>query len=221
LKHPLGWTGVVFLTGAPEPLLERLCWGVGALCVWGLKRCGWNERYSCKFCGYFHHVHQDGTETDSAENWSEHQCYSLTVHVTRTWVSARQFLPLAFRSNCLVHLCLEIWKVVTLQLIVKRPNQPIQKPFLSLRISVYLIRCITRQMSELVQVLNDRHASLPWWQELLLLKLDYPWRDVIGTEVVMKLLPSDILPVAYASHQSPACPTSVPAAYKTISLSVH
>jgi hypothetical protein len=72
-----------------------------------------------------------------------------------------QFLPLAFQSNCLVHQCLEIWKGMTLQLIVERPNQPIQKHFLSLRIGVHLIRCITRQMSELVQVLSDKHASLP------------------------------------------------------------
>jgi hypothetical protein len=71
------------------------------------------------------------------------------------------FLSLALQPNHLVHQCLEVWKNVALQLIIKRPNQAIQKPFLSLRISVHLIRCITRQMSEFVQVLGHRHASLP------------------------------------------------------------
>jgi hypothetical protein len=110
-----------------------------------------------------------------------------------------QFLPLALQSNCLVQQCLEIRKGVTLQLIVERPNQPIQKPFLLIKISVDFIRCIMRQMSELVQVLTNWHASLPQCQELLLLKLDYPWRDVISTEVVPELLPCDVVPVGICS----------------------
>jgi hypothetical protein len=53
-------------------------------------------------------------------------------------------------------------------------------------------------MSELVQVLSNWHASLPQCQELLL-KLDYPWGDVISTEVVPELLPSDVVPVGMSS----------------------
>jgi hypothetical protein len=147
----------------------------------------------------FHLVYQDGTETNSAMNWSEDECYCLTVHVTGTCVFARPVPSSCFPAQFPCAPVSGNLEGVTLQLIVKRPNQPIQKHFLSFRISVHLIRCITRQMSELVQVLSDRHVSLPQWQELLLLKLDYPLRDVIGTEVVAELLPSDILPVGMCS----------------------
>jgi hypothetical protein len=92
---------------------------------------------------------------------------------TRTGVAARlsmrlklaflftHSLPLALQPDCLVHKCLEVQKDVALQLIIKRPNQAIQKPFLPFRISVYLIRCITRQMSELVQILSHRNVARP------------------------------------------------------------
>jgi hypothetical protein len=85
-----------------------------------------------------------------------------------------QFLSLAFQSNCVVHQCLEVWISVALQLIIERPNQTIQKPFLSLTDIIHLIRCLTRQMSELVQVLGHRHASLPRDKNSLCLSLITP-----------------------------------------------
>jgi hypothetical protein len=124
--------------------------------------------------GTSHFDLQDGTETNSAENQSEDGCCCLTVHVTGTCVFAH---PVPFSCFPVQLPCSPVsgsLEGVALQLIIERPNQTIQKPFMSLRISIHLIRCITREMSELVQVLGHRHASLPQRQEFLLLKLDHP-----------------------------------------------
>jgi hypothetical protein len=108
--------------------------------------------------GTSHYNPQDDTESDSETRTSVAAGLSMGLKLAFLFT---HFLPLALHPNLLVHQCLEVWKNVALQLIMKRPNQAIRKPFLSFRISVHLTRCITRQMSELFQIFSHRYVALP------------------------------------------------------------
>jgi hypothetical protein len=62
---------------------------------------------------------------------------------------------------------LKVGEYMALQLIVERSNQSIQESFLPLEISVDFIRSIPGQMSELVEILSNRHVSLFQCKKLL------------------------------------------------------
>jgi hypothetical protein len=64
---------------------------------------------------------------------------------------------------------LKVGECMALQLIVEWSNQSIQESFLPLGISVDFIRSITGKLSELIEILSNRHVSLLQCKKLLLL----------------------------------------------------
>jgi hypothetical protein len=61
-----------------------------------------------------------------------------------------ELFALVLQANCLVQQGSEVWKGMALKLVIQWPNQSIQKPFLSLQISVDLVWGVAGQLSKFV-----------------------------------------------------------------------
>jgi hypothetical protein len=102
----------------------------------------------------------------------------------------------------LVHHPLEVLKLPGLQSIGQSIIQPVQETFLVLFISVDFMRGISRQLSELGEILIHRHGPLFQILKLLLLQLDNYFGNMMCMESSSEFRPVDAFGFLMGFHVS-------------------
>jgi hypothetical protein len=106
------------------------------------------------------------------------------------------------QHKSLVHHPLEVLKVPSLQSIGQSIIQPVQETFLVLFISVDFMRGISRQLSELGEILIHRHGPLFQILKLLLLQLDNYFGNMMCMESSSEFRPVDAFRFLMGFHVS-------------------
>jgi hypothetical protein len=107
-----------------------------------------------------------------------------------------------FQHKGLVHHPLEVLKVLSLQSIGQPIIQAIQETLMFLLISVDFMQGVTRHLSELGDILVQRHGPLFQIQKLLLLYLDNYLGNMMCTKRSSELRPVDALRFLMGFHVS-------------------
>jgi hypothetical protein len=106
------------------------------------------------------------------------------------------------QHESLVHHPLEVLKIPGLQSIGQSIIQTIQETFLVLFISVDFMRGISRQLSELGEILIHRHGPLFQILKLLLLQLDNYFKNMMCMESSSEFRPVDAFGFVMGFHVS-------------------